>query len=249
MLLHGSGAHAHWWDEFVPQIGSGFHVVALDLRGHGDSAWAEPPRYAYRDYAEDALAVLDHLGWERSVVVGHSMGGHIAVLSTAEWPHRVRALVVIDAMPRMPSELLARYHGIGERPSRRYPDLETYVAHYRVRPAGTSAPAEVVRRLATHAARRESDGSYAHKCDRRTYAGRQPVDMVPNWKRVQCPALLVGGMRSDRLTPERLALVRQACPHAAVAMLPDAGHHVFLDQPAACAEVVRRFLTAGDSTG
>ncbi len=249
LLLHGSGAHAHWWDEFVPHLGDAFHVVALDLRGHGDSDWAEPPRYEYLDYAGDALAVLDHLGWDRAVVVGHSMGGHVAVLAAAEWPERVRALVVIDSMPRLPSEVLSAFRSIGHRPARRHPDLETYVAHYRVRPDGTSAPAEVVRRLAIHAARREPDGWYVHKCDRRTYAERRGVDMVGYWARVRCPALLLGGARSDRLTPERVSLVRGACPQARFATIPNAGHHVFLDQPAACGKAVREFLAGGDSTG
>lgn len=181
--------------------------------------------------------------------VGHSMGGHVAVTAAAEWPERTSALVVIDSMPRLPTELVSTFHSIGERPTRRYPDLETYVAKYRVRPAGTSTPPEVVRRLAMHAARREPDGSYVHKCDRRTYAERRAVDMVHYWKRVQCPALLVAGERSDRLTPERIALVRTAAPHARLRTISHAGHHVFLDQPAACARVVREFLTGEHLTG
>ena len=249
LLLHGSGAHAYWWDEFVPHLGEAFHAVALDLRGHGDSGWAEPPRYAYRDYAEDALAVLDHLEWDRVAIVGHSMGGHVAVTAAAEWPERTSALVVIDSMPRLPTEIVSTFHSIGERPTRRYPDLETYVAKYRIRPDGTAAPAAVVRRLAAHAARRAADGSYVHKCDRRTYTERRAVDMVAYWQRVRCPALLVGGARSGRLTPDRVALVRAAAPHARFATVSDAGHHVFLDQPAACAHAVREFLTGANLTG
>jgi len=71
-LLHGGAAHAHWFDAVTPALGEAWHLLALDQRGHGESAWARPPAYATEDFAGDLLAVLDRLGWDRVTLVGHS---------------------------------------------------------------------------------------------------------------------------------------------------------------------------------
>lgn len=105
-FLHGGSAHAHWFDAVAPAFADRFHVVALDQRGHGLSAWPRPPAYATEDFAADLLGVLDALGWSGAVVAGHSMGGHVAMAFAAWHPERVRALVVIDARPSIPEERL-----------------------------------------------------------------------------------------------------------------------------------------------
>src|SRR5712664_2280318 len=87
-FLHGGAAHAHWFDAVLPPFVPGHHVVSLDQRGHGRSAWAVPPAYATEDFASDLLAIMDRLGWERTVLVGHSMGGHNAMAFSAWHPDR-----------------------------------------------------------------------------------------------------------------------------------------------------------------
>ena len=90
LLLHGGAAHAHWFDAVATAVAERRHVVALDQRGHGESAWAHPPAYATEDFAGDIVDVLDRLGWESAVLVGHSMGGHNAIACTAWHPDRIR---------------------------------------------------------------------------------------------------------------------------------------------------------------
>ena len=83
-FLHGGAAHAHWFDRVIPALVDRFHTVSLDQRGHGASAWATPPAYATEDFASDLVALMDHFGWERMALVGHSMGGHNA-MGFAAW--------------------------------------------------------------------------------------------------------------------------------------------------------------------
>jgi len=61
VLVHGNGAHAHWWDTLIPALVPGWRLVAPDLRGHGESSWAEPPSYLMRDFAADLGGVLSAL--------------------------------------------------------------------------------------------------------------------------------------------------------------------------------------------
>src|SRR5213592_1836329 len=88
LLLHSLAAHSHWWD----------WSAALDRRGHGGSAWSDPPAYRAADYAADIVAVLDALGWRRPLVVGHSLGGYVGAYLAARYPERVGALVIADTM-------------------------------------------------------------------------------------------------------------------------------------------------------
>jgi pimeloyl-ACP methyl ester carboxylesterase len=77
LLLHPLAAHSHWWDGAAPILARRFHVVALNLRGHGGSDWARPAAYRAGDYAADIVAVLDALGWRSPLVIGHSLGGYV----------------------------------------------------------------------------------------------------------------------------------------------------------------------------
>src|SRR6266511_171323 len=98
LLLHSQAAHSHWWDWSAPLLAEQFHVLALDLRGHGGSAWAEPPGYAFTDYVSDAIAILDALGWRSPLLIGHSMGGYVGALLASLHPQRVGALVIVDTL-------------------------------------------------------------------------------------------------------------------------------------------------------
>ncbi|TWP51645.1 alpha/beta hydrolase [Lentzea tibetensis] len=109
VLLHALGSTAGTWDDFAARLAAhGRHVLAVDLRGHGQSSWAE--KYSLELMCDDVLGFLDDHGVEQADVVGHSMGGRVAVLLAQREPGRVRRLVVEDTPPppeRPPQEPLA----------------------------------------------------------------------------------------------------------------------------------------------
>src|SRR5256885_3429188 len=98
LLMHGIGNYGRYWDLFADAIGGRLRLVAPDARGHGESG-RPASGYAPDDFASDALAVLDRVGIERAVVVGHSMGGLHSINLAARHPERVQALVIVDASP------------------------------------------------------------------------------------------------------------------------------------------------------
>src|SRR5208337_5298911 len=73
LFLHGGSAHAHWWDLVGPALAPEFHALALDLRGHGDSAWADEWAYGSRHYVADLEALIEGWGLGAPIIVGHSM--------------------------------------------------------------------------------------------------------------------------------------------------------------------------------
>jgi len=127
LLLHGTGDNAHTWDLLAPPLAKSFRVLAMDQRGHGESDWAVPPAYGCDDYLRDLRAVIDILGLEDVILLGHSMGALHASLYTATSPGRVAALVHVDIEPFPPDwnrkYLLGLYRNLPDS----YSDMDEYI--------------------------------------------------------------------------------------------------------------------------
>jgi pimeloyl-ACP methyl ester carboxylesterase len=242
-FLHGGAAHAHWFDRVIPAFAERFRIISLDQRGHGASAWAKPPAYATQDFASDLLALLDHLGWARMALVGHSMGGHNSMAFSAWHPERVSALVVVDSRPQLPPDRIDRMRERGQRPPRLHPSQEEAVRSFRLLPKETTADPALLRHLA-HAGLIHTDGGYRYRFDPACYANRQPVDCWPLVPRITAPALVVRGELSPILPVDMAARLGAAIPRAEVAEIKGAYHHLTLDAPDAFARVLDRFLSA-----
>jgi pimeloyl-ACP methyl ester carboxylesterase len=240
-LLHGGAAHAHWFDAVSPALAADHHVLALDQRGHGESAWASPPAYATEDFVADLRGVLDELGWERAAVVGHSMGGHNAMAFAAWHPDRVRALVIVDARPAIPADRLDRMRARGRRTPRRYSTREAAAEAFRLLPPETVADAALLAHLGrTSVVAR--DGGFAPRYDPAAYGARRPVDAWPLLDAITAPTLIVRAQLSPILPAAMAAAMREAIPDATLVEIPDAHHHVVLDRPAAFTAALQAFL-------
>jgi len=243
LCLHGGAAHAHWFDYIAPGFTGDHHVLALDQRGHGDSEWADPPEYSYERYAADLAEVVEKLDLRDFVLIGHSMGGTVALEFAAAYPGRVGKLIVVDSTLQMTSERVAALRNVGSRQGSNYPTREEFIARYRLRPAGTSAAPEVLRHLAQNSARQFPDGSWRHKFDRNVYATRETTDGLPRWNHIRIPALLVKAQRSQRISPQVFAEVKARCPQVELVEVPLSDHHVTLDNPSGFVSAVKSFLT------
>ena len=242
LCLHGGAAHAHWFDFVAADLSADFHVRALDQRGHGDSAWAEPPDYSYRRLAADLADAVENLDLRDFVLIGHSMGGMVSLVYAATYPGRAGKLVIVDTTMHMPAERITAMHQLGRRESSICATRDEYVTRYRLLPAGSTAAPEIIRHLAQHGGRQAADGSWRHKFDRNVYATRERMNGMPCWNQIRIPALLVKGGRSGRINPEIVADAKARCPHLELAEVPDSDHHVTLDNPGGFVRAVRAFL-------
>jgi pimeloyl-ACP methyl ester carboxylesterase len=242
VCLHGGAAHGHWFDYVAGPLRADFHVLALDQRGHGDSGWVSPPAYSYHDYAADLDQVAVKLDLRDFTLIGHSMGGMVAIVYAATWPGRMKKLVVVDTSINLSEERIAAMRDVGSRGGSSYATREELVARYKLRPGNSLAPAQVVRHIAAHSAKQFPDGGWRHKFDRSVYALRERMDGLPLWDRIKVPALLVRAERSQRITPEVVAAVKARAPQVELATVADADHHVTLDNPAGFVSAVRPFL-------
>jgi pimeloyl-ACP methyl ester carboxylesterase len=240
-FLHGGAAHAHWFDAVTPAFADRFHVVSLDQRGHGASQWAEPPAYGTEDFAADLLETMRVLGWDRMILAGHSMGGHNAMTFAAWHPERVAALVIIDSRPAIPPERLDVMHARGLRMPRVHPSAEAAAAAFRLLPRETLADPALLGHIAREAVARR-DGGWGWRFDPQTHGERRPVDAWPLLGRIAAPTLVVRGGLSPVLTAEMAERLRATIPRASLVTIPDAYHHLTLDQPGAFTKALTGFL-------
>ena len=242
LCLHGGAVNAHWFDFVAGGFNTDYHVRALDQRGHGDSARADPPDYRYQSYASDVAQVVEKLDLRDFVLVGHSMGGLVSLVYVASYPGRVKGLVVVDSTLRSAPERVSSLRAIGNREGSNYATNEEFIERFRVRPEGTQAAPEIIRYLARHGGREGPDGRWRHKFDRNVYSGRELLDIVPHWDRVKVPALLVKGGLSNRITPDIHDEIKSRAPQVELVEVEGSEHHVTLDKPARFVEVVTAFL-------
>jgi len=247
LLLHSLAAHGHWWDGVASGLRDRYHVIALDLRGHGGSEWAPAgpggQGYGFVDYVGDVAAVIDLLGWQRPVVMGHSLGGYLAALLAATHPERVGAVVLVDIMTAFSDELAARAASQAERPGPRFASPAEAGARFRLAPPETAASRDILQHLGETAVIERAPGVWEHAFDRRVFLHPppNPWEFLP---RVTCPLLVVRGELSGVMTREAAERVAGAAPHGTIVEMPNAYHHVIVDDPAGFASRVEAWLSA-----
>lgn len=246
VLIHGNGGHAHWWDPLVPALVPGWRLVALDLRGHGESAWTEPPRYRIADFAADVDRVVAALAPPPVVLVGHSMGGRVAAWYAAHHPDVVRALVLIDTRlvdvdPAGAAQWRASV--TGKRHGRGYPTRDAALAAFRFVPDEPDVPAAVIADLAHHAVIERARGDWTFRFDRAvlTLDADGAGDLMELLRRIRCPTLVLAGADSWVMDARQRAAVVATIPHAVARVFPG-GHHFLVARGREVGDALRAFV-------
>ena len=244
LCVHGSAAHAHWFDFVASGLNDEYHVLAPDQRGHGDSQWdlSAHPEYNYDRYAADLHELSEKLDLRDFILIGHSMGGLVSTVYAATYPGRARAFIMVDSSLDLPAERIASMNAVGSREGSSYENSSEFLANYRIRPSGSSATPDMVRHLGMHSGRQFEDGRWRNKVDRNVYARRVGRNLIPYWAHIKIPALLMRGDRSRRISPQIVAQVKAHAPQVQVAEVAGCDHHVTLDNPRGFVEACKQWM-------
>jgi pimeloyl-ACP methyl ester carboxylesterase len=237
LLVHGHSAHHMWWHLVAPELERTHRVIRMDLSGHGDSDHRDDYSPAIR--VRELVAVLDAVGADRPVIVGHSMGGRLAVVAGAERPDRIAGLVLLDTSIRPPGEQIPPSTRAGVR-GLTYPTREDALARFRLKPPQPHPPAEVLAPVADYSLR-DVGGGWAWKHDQRGYLGVDDAFTHDCAERLQLPVAYLYGEQSDIVDQPMAAYVRTVVPGPVrVTAVTNAAHHVPLDAPAETARLVEQ---------
>ena len=258
LLIHGGRDHAHNWDWVARELRDDYHVVAPDLRGHGDSAWAIGGMYTQSDFVLDMVQLLGALDAFPVKILGHSLGGAIALHYTGTYPDTVTRLIAIEglgappeAVDRMPgsqawermNKWISSMQNLAGRQPRRYGSQQE--AMMRMREANAHLSMEQARHLTIHGVARNEDGTHSWKFDNYVRAlgpyQFSEDDLRSIWARIECPTLLVRGTESWASDPEKDGRIT-AFQNARLVNFEGAGHWVHHDRLDDFLSTVRDFL-------
>ncbi len=220
ILQHGGRDHCRSWDWVAQELRRDWHVIAPDLRGHGDSAWAPDGHYTMDGFVYDFAQLVQDLGYAQVSIVAHSLGGNVATRFTGLYPDKVRKLVNIEGLGLSPqltakreaqsyADNLRKWIDDARRASgrlpRRYPSLETAFA--RMKAENSFLSDEQARHLTIHGASRNEDGTWSWKFDNYlnvwTVTDSTQPQVESLWQAITCPLLLLYGSDSFASNPER----------------------------------------------
>lgn len=218
VLVHGGQDHCRNWDFVAAALSDRYHVIAPDLRGHGDSAWALGSHYVMPEYVLDLAQLLRHVGEAPVTLVGHSLGGAVVLHYAGVFPENVVKVCAIEGMGPPPEmikdhqsksieerirDYIAATQAIAGRKPREYASLAD--AEARMRDANPHLSAEMAKHLTVHGVMRLENGNYVWKFDNyvRVWGPyRYDIEGIQRlWSRISCPVLLVRGTESWAQNP------------------------------------------------
>jgi pimeloyl-ACP methyl ester carboxylesterase len=265
VIVHGLRDHSHSFDDLSRALLDRFHVLAVDLRGHGDSETT--PYYHPGHCVLDLHNLIRAFRLPSPCLVGHSMGGEIVAMYSGCFPQVPQKIVVIEGLGPPPGDLdgevqwavdgfaridraLAGHPGL--------PDLEA--AYRRLRERNPRLPEAKARELALLGTRAREDGSLEWKFDpmltTMAVTGRFDLDFaMACWRRITAPTLIIHGAESGEfwhgrpgatyLEPDDLAHRLSQFRSARFVQVPGAGHMVHFDRPRELVTTIREFLIGG----
>ena len=239
VLLHGMLGSSRNWQSAGADLAEHFHVCALDLRNHGRSPHA--PTMSYAEMMDDVRAWLDGQGLARATVVGHSMGGKVAMLLACRDPARVERLVVVDIAPK-------NYFWPGHRQSfAAMNELNLADLHSRAEAElrfEARVPSWALRKFLTTNLERDDHGAWSWQINLPVVTAALPElekNPLANDDHFDGRALFLAGGKSNYVEPGDHAAIRRYFPHAEIRTLARSGHNPHMEARAEFVEAVRTF--------
>ena len=240
ILLHGIARTARTFDHVAPHFTANYHVLAVDMRGHGDSAWDPQGSYVVEDYVRDIAALIAHLKLRNIVLWGNSTGGRVAQMIAGLHPELVTAVIVEDVGPERPREVS------NSRADRMAKEAEGWATAddmlVQVKKENPRTPEPVLKELVRYGSKQRADGRIVWKRDPAILNGFVPTELWSTVRLIKAPIIYVLGGASTIVPLETQREIKTSLPQAEIVTLPGLGHYPSDEQPAQFLAVVDRFL-------
>jgi pimeloyl-ACP methyl ester carboxylesterase len=239
LFAHGFRAHARWWSFIAPFFLSRFRIVSMDFAGMGDSG--NRSEYTPLGFVRDIVGVLDHAGFGKATLIGHSFGGGRVARACAEVPERITRAVIIDSHMRLNDEKRStRPFEIGKR--RIYPTFEAARARFRLVPPENRTAPYILDYVARHSLK-EIEGGWTWKFDEHLIPKHDDTKTTDILAKISVPVTFIYGDASAIVSRQHAHDIVRHIPnaHGPIA-IPESHHHVLLDQPLSLVSALRGVL-------
>jgi len=252
LAVHGFTANARYWDAYAEQLVEKYYVLAVDVRGRGDSDKPVDGYYDWYQYAEDIAALLDVMGIDKVIFMGHSMGGAIGVVFANMFPDKLSRLIEVDCGCDMYPEAIQALIPTFQRIGMVYPDYWAYLEDYKSNPLLADWN-QYMERYFWHHVHHNDDGTVVGKCPKHAALSPnvRPVELDKINMNIKVPTLLLqaplglsmpDGSPVPILPPEKGQKLVEILPKGSrYVSIPGANHHtiVLTKYREACAEIIR----------
>jgi len=258
LLVHGGRDHCRNWDWVAQALRADYHIIAPDLRGHGDSEWSSTGSYPLLEYVYDIAHLVHQKQTAPLKIVGHSLGGMISLQYAGIYPENVAKIAAIEGLGPSPKMLAERQadslevrlqkwvdalRKLSGRTPRRYPSIED--AFQRMQEENPHLTSAQARHLTIHGANQNEDGTYSWKFDNYVRiwppTGLSPDEIAALWSRISCPTLLIRGTESWASDPVQDGRAKHF-QNATVANIDGAGHWAHHDRFDEFMRILKDFL-------
>jgi esterase len=239
ILIHGLDRVARTFDHVVPHFTSRYRVIAVDMRGHGDSDWDPQARYVVDDHVSDLEGLVAQLGLRNITLWGNSTGGRVVQVFAGKHPDLVARVISEDVGPERPQQISDSYARRVKQEDQGWASEEELFAAL-MKAAGASEA--VIRPYIRYGTKRRADGRLVWKRDPNLVKGFVATDLWQHVRNIRAPILYVLGGRSTIVPPATQETLRTTLPRVAIVTIPGVGHYPSDEKPAEFLAIVDRFL-------
>jgi len=247
ILLHGIGRVARTFDHLAGHFSPNYHVIAVDMRGHGDSGWDSNGAYLVEDYVKDIEGLAQQLRLRNIVIWGNSTGGRVAQVFAGMHPELVAGVISEDVGPERPREIAdSGTRRMQQEDERGWASEEELLAELKTGNARTAE--EVLRAYVKYGSKRRADGRVIWKRDPKIANGFVPTELWRFVREIKSPIIYILGGRSTIVPAATQQQLKQTLPQVQIETLPGLGHYPSEENTKDFLMVVDRFLAGLPAT-
>ena len=240
IMLHGIGRVAHSFDHIAPRFNDKYHVIAMDMRGHGDSSWSPEGAYLVEDYVKDLEGLVEQLNLRGLTLLGNSTGGRVVQVYAGLHPDRMAKLVVEDVGPERTNEIASGFARRVAQEEQGWASEDELLAS--LMRGGGRVSEDLQRNYAHFGSKARADGRVVWKRDPNLVKGFVPTELWQQVRKISCPTIYILGGASTIVPSETQKELKASLPKVEIVTMPGLGHYPHVESPGEYLKIVEGFL-------
>jgi esterase len=245
ILIHGIARHAHTFDHIAPHFARDYHVLAIDMRGHGDSSWDPKGDYLVEDHVKDLEGLVKQLKLTHITMLGNSTGGRVVQVFAGMHPDLVTKLIVEDVGPQRPEDIASGFARRVQQEANGWVSEEELVQQLLKENRGVAEA--WVRNYAHFGVKPRADGRFVWKRDPNLVKGFVPTDLWSSVRRITSPTIYILGGKSTIVPADTQQQLKKALRDCEIVTMPGLGHYPDVEDPPGFLAIADRFLSRKSS--